>query len=329
MSPNNYGREPYVIVAEQIAWGENAGACDVENTIFEILGSTLDLVEEQRPNLGRFQTPPGMVWVEGNLKFYMHASTMGFWLRQLRMTDSVTSTQTSTESGTIQIATDSELYAHVLRLSNRKLPGLTIEVVEAGEPSTFDSLLVTEGSLHFTDRITASLSFLGRKADLGYGISGIRNRPTDVSSFNRLSLEDAERWNIAIEVEGNKYPVSKATLTVNYNLGFPKARFSGTPFMPEPVPKGGRAIHLSATIDNMSSDHFYDGALMPEVNARFSATTDSFGGSGIMLDLKFPQAQLMKFPYPGESGNMRLHPYGALGNDEMTLTIVNSESSIQ
>ncbi len=328
MLPNNFERQPYALVAEQAAWGKSAGICNVEDTAFEILASTLAQHSEQKPNSGRFRSLPGMIWVEGNLTFYMHVATMGFWLRQLMMTDSATSTKNPTEGVTVQITTDSELYAHVLRLSNRRLPGLTIEVVEAGKPSTFDSLLVTEGSLHFADHIFTSLSFLGRKADLGSGIGTVGDMPTDVTSFDCLSLGEAERWGIAVEVEGNVYPASDATLNVNHKLGFSSARYGGTPFMPKPVPKSNRTIHLSATIDNTSIGNFYDVTLMPEVNARLIATTNSSGGSGIMLDFKFPQAQLTEFPNQRESGTMRLRPYSTLGDDEMTLTIVNSESSI-
>ena len=328
MLPNHFERQPYALVAEQTAWGKSAEICDVEDTAFEILESTLAQHSDQKPNSGRFRSSPGMIWVEGNLTFYMHVATMGFWLRQLMMTDSATSTQNPTEGGTVQITTDSELYAHVLRLSNRRLPGLTIEVVEAGKPSTFDSLLVNEGSLHFADQIITSLSFLGREADLGRGIGRSCDMPTDVSSYNRLGLQDAERWNIVIEVEGNKYPVSRATLSVNHNLGFSKARFSGTRFMPKPVPKGNRAIHLSATIDNTSTAPFYDQALMQEVTAKFFATIDSTDGLGIALVFDFPHTELIDFPNPGESGKILLRPYGARGNSEMILTIVNTESSL-
>ena len=310
MPLTNFGQELYAIIAEQTAWGTQAEISNVERTIFEIVRSTLRAPELENLRPGQI---PNMIRVDGNLEFFIHSTKMGLWLRHLMMADSVTSTLINGES-----------YRHDLRPSNNVLEGLTIEVVEEETPNTFDSLLVTQGVLDFTDRITMSLSFLGRNADPGYSIGGIEGISTDVSSFDRLSVQDAESWEVTIEINGEVYPVFDAKLAVNHNLDFPATQYAGTIYYPKPGRQDNREITLSAMIEGTLNN--LDATFRPEVTAKLVMVTQP--SSTASLNFTFPQAELVEYTNFKALNRIEIRPFGSAGNDEMALTIVNSERSI-
>ena len=313
MLSTNFGQELYAIVAEQTTWGNQAEVSDVERTIFEVVRSTLRPVKESKANLRRGSTPLNMIWVNGDLEFYMHSAKMELWLRHLMTADSVTSTRIG-----------AELYKQDLHPSDNVLEGLTIEIVERETPNTFESLVVTQGVLDFTDQITMSLSFLGRRADLEHSIGGIEGTPTDVSSFDRLSVQDSENWDVTIEINGEVYPVFDARLIVNHNLGFPATRFSDTVYYQKPIRRGNREVTLSAMIDGTLNN--LDATFRPEVAAKLVMVAQPSDAAS--LNFTFPQAQLIESTDFEHLNRIVIQPFYSAGKTEMALTIINSETSI-
>ena len=240
--------------------------------------------------------------------------------------------------GTLAVNADPETYTHDIALSRDVLEGLSMEVVKGNNtPNLYDSMLVTGGTVSLGDTIALALTFLGREGDLRHSISGVRGTSSPISTYTRPDSILAANWNMGIEINGDLYAVSTASLAFDNNITFPETAFQKSVYYPPPDRAGNRTLTLTPTL-NYNLDNDLDSlARGDEITAKMMLATQPKGGAYYLIEFDMPYCELVGFPDPGVGGEgrmfqsptIRAYSGTADGNDELTTKVISREQSIR
>ena len=240
---------------------------------------------------------------------------------------------------TLIIEASKNVYVHTIECADDILPGMTVEVVKGGLPSTYIGTLINQGTLAVGDVITLTLAMMAQRGWNSYVVQsegntvGADETPTDVSAWDRVSQEVFPAWGMALEIDdaGSATPIGSMTLVINNRLVNP-TRYSGIRTLPQPVRSDNRDITLTCTIDYDADNNEWDGKFetMDEAKAVLECYRKPYGGPEYRIAFTFPRCQIGAYPDPAVTDyselvqEIILRPIATIGaatRDELTITV--------
>ena len=258
---------------------------------------------------------------------------------------SIDFTSTPPDSETLLIEASNNLYTHLIEIKDAVLPGMTIESVKGGIPTTAIGVLINTGTFTLADILALDITTIQKRVYEGHVVKSSGNdveaseTPTDVSAYDRVEQGVAAGWALALAIGETTWTVASLSNSFDNGLEYPAAKYRNERTMPQPVRGKRRAEILTFGVDYNETQNDWDvvfesGAKVEDVY--IYAYYKPFAGAEYSITWSLPRCQINNFPKKPvdnfanllqEISLTPLRSVGATSPDEQTVTIKCLSSS--
>lgn len=239
------------------------------------------------------------------------------------------------------------VYEHTLDFVSGISEGLTLEVQEGNRdsPITYQGMLVSRGIIRLEEVSRASFQVLANRVFPRQAMDGMA-AGTPLANFGRLPFHAVPNFGILWEISGTNVPsdmrgsyrIASLGMAIDNRLAPPATSYADTVFYPRSVRKMNRELQLQSVIDYSAEANFDALVGVENFESTFNAISRPTGGPYRAVRLKMNNSQLVANPQRQVQGVGEITQSivtranigsSATGNDEATVTIVNTEPMVR